>query len=168
MTPADENSTKAATRGRPFPAGVSGNPGGRPPGPNSLTRAARERIAQECDPLGFLTGVMRGEPQKYGEGDDAGAHQPSMADRMNAARTLANKLAPDAKDRPLSFPVGAIDGPSDALKVMGKILEAMSIGDLTASESAGAMTVVSSYLEAWKANDLERRMRILEEQGDKR
>lgn len=155
-------------RGRPFPQGVSGNPDGRPPGPNSITRAARERIAEECDPLGFLTGVMRGEPQKYGEGEAQGEHQPTMADRMNAARTLANKLAPDAKDRPLSFPVGTIDGPADALKVMGKILEAMSNGELTASESAGAMTVVGSYLDAWKANDLERRMRALEEQGLKR
>lgn len=151
--------------GRPFQPGQSGNPDGRPPGPNKLTRAARERIAEECDPLGFLTAVMRGEPQRYGEGEDGGAHQPTMADRMAAARTLANKLAPDAKDRPLSFPVGSIDGPADALKVMAKILEAMSAGDLTASESAGAMTVVSSYLDAWKANDLERRMRALEEQG---
>lgn len=154
-------------RGRPFPPGVSGNPEGRPPGPNGITRAARERIAEECDPLGFLTGVMRGEPQRYGQDDAETEHQPTMADRMNAARVLANKLAPDAKDRPLSFPVGAIDGPADALKVMAKILEAMSNGELTASESAGAMTVVGSYLDAWKANDLERRMRALEDQAQK-
>lgn len=158
--------TKAT--GRPFQPGQSGNPDGRPPGPNSITRAARERIAEECDPLGFLTGVMRGEPQRYGEGEQAGEHQPTMADRMNAARTLANKLAPDAKDRPLSFPVGAIDGPADALKVMAKILEAMSSGELTASESAGAMTVVGSYLDAWKSSDMERRLRLLEEQENRK
>lgn len=147
--------------GKPFEKGQSGNPKGRSPGPNKTTLAARQRIAEEGDPIGFLSSVMRGEPQPYGE--DAEVHLPSMADRMNAARSLANKLAPDAKDRPLSFDVGAITGPDDAVKAMARVVEAMSKGDLTASEAAGAMTVVGTYLDALKVNDMERRIRAIEE-----
>lgn len=154
-------------RGKPFEPGRSGNPDGRPPGPNAITKATRARIAEEGDPIGFLASVMKGEPQPYGVGQDTGSHQPTMADRMTAARSLANKLAPDAKDRPLSFAIGAIDGPPDALKAMARVVEAMSNGELTASEAAGVMSVVGSYLDAWKANDLERRMRALEEGAKK-
>lgn len=148
-------------RGKPFEPGQSGNPEGRKPGPNAITKATRARIAEEGDPIGFLASVMKGEPQPYGEGE-AETHQPTMADRMTAARALANKLAPDAKDRPLSFAIGAIDGPPDALKAMARVVESMSDGELTASEAAGVMSVVGSYLDAWKANDLEARMRALE------
>lgn len=152
-------------RGRPFPPGTSGNPEGRPPGPNSITRAARERIAEECDPLGFLTGVMRGEPQRYGPDGAETEHQPTMADRMNAARVLANKLAPDAKDRPLTFKVGEINSPADALAAMGRVVETMSDGELTASEAAGVMAVIGTYLDAWKVTDFDARLKAIEEAG---
>lgn len=145
-----------------FQKGVSGNPNGKPPGPNKLTRAMRERISEECDPIGFLSSVMKGEPQAYGPADERQEHQPTMDQRMTAARTLANKLAPDAKDRPLSFNVGQINGPDDALAAMARVVEAMSSGDLTASEAAGVMTVIGNYLSAWETTDVERRLRALE------
>lgn len=160
-------------RGQPFKPGQSGNPDGRPKGiPNGITKAARQRIAEDCDPLGFLASVMKGEPQAYtvdvGADDGEGSlayHTPSMADRMNAARSLANKLAPDAKDRPLTFKVGTINAPADALAAMGRVVEAMSDGDLTASEAAGVMAVVMTYLDAWKVTDFDARLKAIEEAG---
>lgn len=145
-----------------FEPGKSGNPNGRPPGPNLITRAARQRIAEECDPIGFLTSVMRGEPQAVGEDDDAITHQPTLADRTGAARALLGKMVPDAKDRPLAFEVGEITGPADALSCMGRVVGAMGSGDLTASEAKSVMDVVGIYLEAWKANDMEQRLQALE------
>lgn len=145
-----------------FERGKSGNPDGRPPGPNKLTMAARQRIAEDCDPIGFLASVMKGEPQVIGEGEAQVTHQPTLADRTGAARSLLGKMVPDAKDRPLAFEVGEITGPSDALSCMGRVIAAMGTGELTALEAKSVMDVVGIYLEAWKANDMEQRLQALE------
>lgn len=145
-----------------FKPGQSGNPSGRPTGPNAITKAARQRISEECDPISFLASVMRGEPQAVGEGDDAVTHQPTLSDRTGAARSLLGKMVPDAKDRPLAFEVGEIAGPADALSCMGRVIAAMGTGELTASEAKSVMDVVGIYLEAWKANDMEQRLQALE------
>ncbi|WP_426039464.1 hypothetical protein [Brevundimonas sp. DC300-4] len=145
-----------------FEPGKSGNPDGRPPGPNKITMATRLRIAEECDPIGFLSSVMKGEPQVTGEGDDAVTHQPTLADRTGAARSLLGKLVPDAKDRPLAFEVGEITGPAYALACMGRVIVSMGAGDITPAEATSVMNVVSLYVKAWEANDLEQRLAALE------
>lgn len=152
--------------GSKFKPGQSGNPDGRPRVPNAITRAMRERIAEECDPIGFLASVMKGEAQPYGEGPDQAKHEPTLEQRLSAARSLANKQAPDAKDRPLSFKVGAIAGPPDALAAMARVVEEMGSGNLTASEAGSVMSVVGSYLSAWETNDLDRRLRALEDAAE--
>lgn len=146
-----------------FKPGESGNPNGRPKGPSAHTRAMRERIEAECDPVGFLSSVMKGERLPYT--DDAGGeahHTPTMEQRISAARTLTGKLVPDAKDRPIAFDVGEIAGPSDALAVMGRVIAAMGEGSLTPTEGKSVMEIVALYLKAWEAEDLERRIAALE------
>lgn len=151
-----------------FQPGQSGNPDGRKAGqPNRFTLAMRHRIAEEADPIGFLVSVMKGEPLSYKsdpESDKVEHHVPTLEQRLSAARSLSNKLAPDAKDRPVNFEVGKIEGPSDALQVMTRIVAAMGAGDLTPSEAAGVMGVVGTYLDAWKTEDLERRISELEKE----
>lgn len=147
-----------------FEPGKSGNPNGRTPGvPNRLTMAMRERIATECDPIGFLSSVMKGEAQPYHEAGAELQHVPTMDQRMTAARSLVGKVCPDAKDRPIAFPVGEINGPADALKVMTGVVAAMGQGDLTPSEATSVMNVVGVYLSAWETSDMEARLRALEE-----
>lgn len=152
--------TKRPTK---FQKGQSGNPQGKPPGPNKLTMAVRQQIADTCDPVGFMASVMKGEAQPYGAGEDQQKHEPTLEQRLSAARSLANKLAPDAKDRPLSFRIGQIAGPPDALAAMARVVEEMGTGNLTASEAGSVMTVIGSYLGAWETNDLDRRLRALED-----
>lgn len=145
-----------------FEPGKSGNPEGRRPGPNKITMAARLRIMEECDPIGFLSSVMRGEPQVTGEGEGAVTHQPTLADRTAAGRSLLGKVVPDAKDRPLAFEVGEIAGPADALACMGRVIASMGAGEITPTEATSVMNVVGLYVKAWEANDLEQRLAALE------
>lgn len=146
-----------------FKPGQSGNPAGRPKGASGITKAARERIATDCDPIGFLASVMRGEAQTYsGERGEEMTHVPTMDQRLSAARTLSGKLVPDAKDRPISFDVGAIASPKDALNAMGRLVERMGSGDLTPTEARSVMDVVLIYLKAWEVEDLEKRIAALE------
>lgn len=146
-----------------FKQGKSGNPTGRPPGANKLTRAMRERITEECDPIGFLASVMHGEPQSYRESEVEAFHNPTMDQRMAAARALVGKVCPDAKDRPIAFEVGDISGPADALKCMGRIVASMGAGELTPTEATSVMNVVNVYLTAWECSEMEARLKALEE-----
>lgn len=157
---AEKNRTGAGKQ--TFKPGTSGNPNGRPPGPNKITRAMRERIAEECDPISFLASVMKGEPQAYTEGDAEAHHTPTLDQRLRAAQTLGAKLCPDAKDRPIAFEVGEIGGPADALAVMGRVVSSMGAGDVTPTEATAVMNVVGLYLKAWEANDMEQRLAALE------
>lgn len=125
--------------------------------------AMRERIALDCDPVGFLSSVMKGEAQPYTDGDTEAFHNPTMDQRMAAARSLVGKVCPDAKDRPITFEVGQIDGPADALRVMVSVVAAMGSGDLTPSEATSVMNVVGVYLSAWETSDMEARLKALEQ-----
>lgn len=152
----------------PFEPGKSGNPEGRPKNiPNRTTLAMRQRIETEADPVGFLIRVMRGDaverPQR--EGDEPALLNPTLEQSLSAARILTAKLAPDAKDRPVAFDVGEINGPPDALRVAGRLVAAMSQGDLTPSEAAGVMDVIGGYLDAWKTDELDARLKALEEKA---
>src|SRR4051812_22060840 len=97
-----------------FEPGQSGNPAGRKAGqPNRLTMVARAQIAAGADPVGFLQRVMAGDAVAQANGEPVA---PTLDQRIRAAMTLANKLVPDARDSPVSFKVGPIDGPAAALE----------------------------------------------------
>ena len=73
-----ENSTKTAVErvvGRPFPKGVSGNPGGRPKG---LVRRIREETDEGAELVDYMLGVFRDESE-------------STRTRVEAASWLADR-----------------------------------------------------------------------------
>ena len=153
----------------PFEPGKSGNPEGRPRNvPNKTTLALRQRIEDEADPIGFLIRVMRGEAIERAARVHEGPEQviPTLEQSLSAARILTAKLAPDARDRPVPFDLGDVDGPAAALKACGQVMVSMGRGEITPAEALGVMSAVSGYVEAWKADELEARLLALEERQD--
>ena len=152
-----------------FEKGKSGNPAGRRAGAgNRTTQVARARIECEADPLAFLTQVMRGEPIPLmpvpgDEITDAPPPSiPTLAERIAAARVLAGKLVPDAKDRAIRFDLGSVATPADALRGMGEVVSAMSRGELTPSEAGSIISVIESFTKSWEASELESRLAAVE------
>lgn len=139
--------TAGKQRGRPFKPGESGNPTGRPEG--SMHRATKAALA-----------LLDGDAEKL----TRAAIDKALEGDTTALRLCLERIVPTRKDRPLTFKVGKVTGPDDAFAVMGRVIEEMGEGELAPSEAAAVLGVVNGYLDAWKATDLDRRMRDLEEQ----
>ena len=81
MTTNAENSITATTIvGRPFPKGVSGNPGGRPKG---LAAYVREQTFDGEELVDFMLSVMRGEK--------VGGLKPTVSNMMDATTWLSDR-----------------------------------------------------------------------------
>jgi hypothetical protein len=69
--------------------------GGRQAGtPNKVTAAARNRIQEQGDPVGFLIKVVKGRKIR--------GEYPTIAQRMRAAEKLLGKVVPELKSFELS------------------------------------------------------------------
>ena len=99
MTKNTENSMET-TRvvGKPFPKGVSGNPGGRPRG---LAAYVRESTGNGHEMVDLMTSIMRGET--------IDGTAPRIRDRMDAASWLA--------DRAFGKPTTQIEATSRSMNV---------------------------------------------------
>jgi hypothetical protein len=141
--------------------------GGRRKGsPNKNTAATRERLAGMADPLAFLVSVMHGEaiagaPTK--DGTVAAPMFPTIDQRLHAARALADKLVPNAKDRTISFTCPPMATVADLPAAIGAIIEAMGCGELTPSEAESIAAMVEMKRKAIETLELEQRIRRLEE-----
>ena len=100
----DQDKQKRPT-GRP--KGLGKVPGsGRRKGVANRTRVqVLERIAQECDPIGFLIAVARG--LQFEAAAEPGASvrvkmYPTHDQRIDAAKVLARKVLPDTKSVEMS------------------------------------------------------------------
>jgi hypothetical protein len=121
--------------------------------------AARAQIATGVDPLGFLQRVVAGDAVSQADGEQV---IPTVDQRIRAAMTLANKLVPDAKDNPVTFKVGKIDGPAAALNAMGAVTDKMASGEMTPSEAGAVLGVISQYAKTYELTELDRRIAELE------
>lgn len=73
--------------GRPFPKGVSGNPGGRPAGLGSYIREKTDDCREVAD---FFLAVMRGAALVHEDGE---VDFPAIRERMEAGKWLGDRGA---------------------------------------------------------------------------
>lgn len=145
MTDGPEKTGEKQSGGR-FQAGQSGNPSGKPKGARNLaTRAVLAMLDGEADALTRT------------------AIDLALGGDTTALRLCLERLAPPAKDKPISVELPALASAEDASKAMAAVVGAMAAGDITPSEAAAVAGVVETYRRTVETADIERRLAALEE-----
>ena len=139
--------TASKQRGRPFPKGRSGNPGGRPPGARNAATVLAEQL---------LDGEAEALTRKVIEAAKGGD--------MVALRFCLDRILPPRRERPVCFKLPKLGSASDASKAMAAIAKAVANGELTPDEAGELCRLVESYVKAIEATEIERRLQALEEQ----
>jgi Family of unknown function (DUF5681) len=141
--------TAKIQRGKPFEAGKSGNPDGRPKGSrNKITLAIEALLDNEGEAL----------TQK--------AIDLAKTGDMQALRLCLDRLVSPRKDRPVSFELPAITCAGDAAKASAALVAAVAIGQITPSEAVELGRLLESYVRTLEATELEERLGKLERTMD--
>ena len=131
----------ATTRGKPF---KPGNPG-RPKGARHKATVAAEAL---------LDGEAEGLTRK--------AIEMAKAGDTTALRLCMDRLLPPRRDRPVSFTLGTLDGPADALAAVVNLIRATAEGEITPIEATAIAAVLETYRKAFEMSDIEARLAALE------
>ena len=142
--PLAENTGKKQ-RGRPFKAGRSGNPEGRPRGSRNKATMAVEALLD-----GEAKAIARKAVEKALEGDIA------------ALRLCLERLLPPRRDRPVVFDIPKIEGVSDALNASSAVLTACAAGTLSPGEAVEIMGLISSHVRVLEMTEIEASLTALE------
>lgn len=134
--------------GKPFLAGQSGNPAGRPKGARNRITVALEKILD-----GDAESILRKAVELAQDGDPT------------AMRLCLDRLLPPRKDRPIRFDLPPILTTDDLPKATGAIVAAVAAGELTPSEAAEISKTLDVHVRAIEATELHRRMAALEARG---
>lgn len=135
-------------RGRPFPRGKSGNPGGRPKVIAHVRDLAREHTAVA---IATLVSVMKN------------AKSP-LAARVAAANAILDR----GYGRPgfmttVDFRLPELVSANDALRAISAISAAVAAGDMAPTEAVQLCHLVEAYTRAIETVEFDRRIRVLEE-----
>jgi hypothetical protein len=79
-----------------------------------------------------------------------------------ALRLCLERIIPPCKDRPITFDLGALDGPADALRAVVVVLRAMAQADVTPTEATAVATILEGYRKAFEMTEIEARLAALE------
>jgi hypothetical protein len=132
--------------GRPFPKGVSPNPGGRPKVIGHVRDLARKYTA---DAVRTLRSVM------------ANPKSPPAA-RVAAATALLDRGFGRPGAGSVQFTLPELRSASDAAPAMKEIAKAATAGDLTPAEAMNLARLIEIYVKAIEATEFERRLDALE------
>ena len=80
-----------------------------------------------------------------------------------ALRMCMGRIAPPRKDRPVAFPLPAIEKASDALKATATIIAGVARGELTPLEAAALAGLVDCFTRTLAASDFDARITALEQ-----
>jgi hypothetical protein len=142
-----ENSAKKQ-RGAPFRKGQSGNPSGKPKGTRNRTTVLAEKLMQDdaADIVQVVLAAAKG-------GD------------MTAARLILDRISPVRRGRPVYLELPSVKTAADVSAGIATLTMAMASGDVTPDEAATAASVFEVRRNALETEELELRLRRLEEKG---
>lgn len=140
----EPRSPRAGTRGKPF---EKGNPGRVPGSRNKVTRAVEMLLEGQHREL-TQTAI-----DKALEGD------------TTALRLCLERLAPARKDAPITIDLPAVKNAEDTVSASAAVLEALGSGEITPSEAAGVMAILTAHRAIVETADLEQRIAALELRG---
>ena len=132
-------------RGKPFDAGKSGNPAGRPAGARNKATVAIEALLE-----GEAEAIGRKAVEMALEGDGL------------ALRLCLERLAPVRRGRPIRFSLPALEGPDDLVKALGGLLRATADGELSPDEAVTVASILETKRRAHETVELETRLAALE------
>ena len=144
--------------------------GGRAPGvPNKVNLAARLRIQEEADPVGFFIDIAAGKSIRAAlplpdetKRVEAVNIFPTLDQRMAAQRFLLNKALPDAKSAPIKIALPPMTDAASVLGALAKLVAEMAAGKLAPDEAATVAGVLEFKRRAYETIGLEERLAKLE------
>jgi Family of unknown function (DUF5681) len=133
------------TRGKPFAAGQSGNPSGRPAGARNHSTVAIEALLE-------------------GEALALGRKAIEMALRGDgmAMKLCLERVAPVRRGRPVRFSLDPIITADDVTRALGAVLQATATGDLTPDEASTVANIMEAKRRSIEVVELEKRLAALE------
>jgi hypothetical protein len=123
---------------------MSGNPAGRPPGARHKTTIMLEQ--QMVDDAERVTKRVI---------------QAAIKGNMVAAKLILDRAVPPRKAR-VAFEVPPVRTAADAVVCLGRIVEAMARGELSAEEAAAVSSVVETFRRVIETETFEERLSALE------
>lgn len=140
---ADAPSRKSAgkTRGRPF---APGNPG-KPKGTRHKATLAAEAL---------LDGEAEALTRK--------AVEAALTGDTGALRLCLDRLVPPRRDRPVLFDLPPIASAADHPAALGRMLEAVAVGDLTPGEAQALAGIMAEHRKSIETAEIASRLDELE------
>lgn len=142
---ADKTEKKQRGAGRPFEAGQSGNPNGRPKGSRNKNLILLEQMVE-----GEAEAVCRVVIDQAKGGD------------MQAARMLMDRILPPKKDRPICLALPKMENTKSAMEATSIILNAMAEGEITPAEGEAFIKIIETYNKTAEIFDYEERLKAIE------
>lgn len=128
-----------------FSKGQSGNPKGKPKGTRHSATMAMQRLLE-----GEREELTRKCIDLAKEGDST------------AMRLCFERLYPAPKDAPVSFDLPPIKSLEDSTAVLGALLEAVSVGEVTPEEAKAIAAPIETWRRSVENEELARRIEALE------
>jgi hypothetical protein len=132
--------------GKPFRAGQSGNPAGKPLGArNHVTRAAEVLLEGEAEAL------------------TRKAIEMALAGDATALRLCLDRVLPPRKGRPMRMALPPVTRAGDVTTALASVIDAMGAGAIAPEEAVTICGVIEAQRRAIETADLETRLRLIEQ-----
>jgi hypothetical protein len=90
------------------------------------------------------------------------AIETALTGDATALRLCLERLIPPRKERPITFDLGALNGPSDALAAVVSVIQAMAKGEITPSEATVVAALLDTFRRGFETAELQARVEALE------